>query len=343
LSRNFRAEQALRHRPVRGWSAVRWLPAWLAIACGATAPTQAQEVRKAVPVLTKKANRPATLPPPVATGPVFTGPPVKLRVANLTGRGVEIVQMRPDGTQHVRGLLPPISAGIQPAQIDTFGGHLWLFKSEGRVLQFLAASDQAVQDVRVGEPSNIQPAPTAAAAMEVRLENGMIRQEPIPVPMVVAPLVTAELPKELRKAPAHAREFLRMHNEERKRLGVPPLRWSGKLARYAEGWAKHLVSSGAFEHRSRSVAIYGENLFRGDAASTPGDAARLWMEERALYRGEPLEREELLTMGHYTQMIWRDTTHVGFGVARGPDGLVIVANYSPAGNRSGQIAVKRYR
>lgn len=327
---------------LQAWARGFLLVGFVAGSAGLTIASGQEEVRRATPVATAKVSRPATLPPPVATGPVFTGPPVKLRVANLTGRGVEIVQMQPDGSQRTRGLVPPMAAG-KHAQIDTFGGQLWLFKSEGRVLQFLAAGNQAIQIVQIGEPSAVPPGANGAAAMQARLEDGIVVHEPIPVPMVIAPVTPPELPEELRKAPEYAREFLRLHNEERARVGVPPLRWSSKLARYAESWARHLAKSGDFEHRSRSVAIYGENLFRGDVASTPGDAARLWMEERALYRGEALEREDLMTVGHYTQIIWRDTTHVGFGVAQGPDGLVVVANYSPGGNRSGQVAWKRYR
>ncbi len=332
-------------RGIGNWSGsffFRWL-LLLVFLGGLAGSSHGGEVRKGAAFVPVQASVIAPSTAASVAGPVFTGPPVKLRVANFTGRGVELVWLNPNGTHQTRGILPPMSAAGKPAQIDTFGGHLWLFKSEGRVLQFFAAGNQAVQDVQIGQPLAIPPAPSAEAATQVRLEGGMILQEPIPVPAVIVPPAPAELPAELKKAPEHAREFLRVHNEERARLGVPPLRWSAELARYAQKWAAHLARSGDFEHRSRSVARYGENLFRGETGYSPGDAARLWLEERAQYRGGPVEREDLGTMGHYTQMIWRDSTHVGFGVARGRDGLVIVANYSPGGNRSGQVPLQRYR
>jgi hypothetical protein len=41
---------------------------------------------------------------------------------------------------------------------------------------------------------------------------------------------------------------------------------------------------------------------------------------------------------HYTQMIWKNTKEVGLGMATCPNGnVVIVANYNPAGNFSGEF------
>jgi len=37
--------------------------------------------------------------------------------------------------------------------------------------------------------------------------------------------------------PLVAHEFLQAHNELRAKYGVPPLRWSSKLARYARRWS----------------------------------------------------------------------------------------------------------
>jgi len=147
----------------------------------------------------------------------------------------------------------------------------------------------------------------------------------------------APAPKGGGKVPAAAAEFLQVHNDARARVGVAPLRWSETLARHAQEWADHLASTGSFQHRDRSKSGYGENLFGGSEGYGPADAARNWLEERAAYRGDPVTPQNFQSVGHYTQMVWSGTTEVGYGMARGRNGMVIiVGNYSPRGNRSGQ-------
>ncbi|MBL9131252.1 MAG: hypothetical protein JNG86_08640, partial [Verrucomicrobiaceae bacterium] len=44
-----------------------------------------------------------------------------------------------------------------------------------------------------------------------------------------------------------------------------------------------------------------------------------------------------MKFGHYSQMVWRQSTHVGFGIAMTKKGMVMLcANYSPAGNMIGE-------
>ena len=130
--------------------------------------------------------------------------------------------------------------------------------------------------------------------------------------------------------------FLKVHNEARKAVGVPPLKWSPDLATYAQAWANHLASGGGtLVHRTGSP--YGENLAggRGGAAS-PTRAAEYWLSERNDYRHGPFGTQAE-AVGHYTAMVWQTTTHVGFGTAVSENGTwVVVANYSPAGNVVGQ-------
>ena len=63
---------------------------------------------------------------------------------------------------------------------------------------------------------------------------------------------------------------------------------------------------------------------------TPGQASKVWYDEINEYSYEA-DKFESLT-GHFTQMIWKTSTEVGFGYAQQDESTVVVAFYSPAGN-----------
>jgi pathogenesis-related protein 1 len=125
--------------------------------------------------------------------------------------------------------------------------------------------------------------------------------------------------------------FMKVHNDARAEVGVPPLLWSDPLAAFAQEWADHLASSGTFEHRPDDQ--YGENLAGFSPPDGPDSGARLWLSEKNVYHGEKMTGDNYQQFGHYTQMIWRKSLRVGYGMAKMPDGTwVLVAEYDPAGN-----------
>jgi len=133
--------------------------------------------------------------------------------------------------------------------------------------------------------------------------------------------------------------FLDVHNAARAAVGAPPLQWSPKLAAYAQEWANQLARSGRFEHRPNNP--YGENLAGYHPPNGPAYGAKLWLDEKKDYRGEIIDSRNFRKFGHYTQMVWRKSTHVGYGVAQKPDGMwILVANYEPAGNMQGEHPYK---
>src|ERR1039458_5261240 len=79
-----------------------------------------------------------------------------------------------------------------------------------------------------------------------------------------------------------AKEMLFAHNAIRSRVGLPPLRWSDSLAKFAEDWANTLLARKQFSHRPKSP--YGETLFeiRG-AAANPREVVPYWGSEAADY------------------------------------------------------------
>jgi pathogenesis-related protein 1 len=126
------------------------------------------------------------------------------------------------------------------------------------------------------------------------------------------------------------------HNKVRADVGVGPLTWSGGLASYAQQWAEELAITGCrMKHRNPNT--YGENLFQGTfGAFTAVDAAKAWETEKKDYGGGVLTEANWAPAGHYTQMVWRQTTHVGCGQAICRNTLIVACNYDPAGNVLGR-------
>jgi pathogenesis-related protein 1 len=138
-----------------------------------------------------------------------------------------------------------------------------------------------------------------------------------------------------------AQDALDFHNKVRADVKSPPLQWSEELARYAQSWADHLAADCEMEHRPNSgqwAQKYGENIFWGEGEDyTALHASESWYGEIEEYKYGPLTDKNWYKTGHYTQMVWKSTTHVGMGMAVCRNGaILIVANYDPSGNYMGQ-------
>ncbi len=137
-------------------------------------------------------------------------------------------------------------------------------------------------------------------------------------------------------------QLINEHNRARRVAGTPPLRWSPEIARYAQEWADHLAASRCtIEHRPRTgrwKQRYGENLFMGSAGYyTVVTAVRDWESEKKDYRGGPIRDDQnFADIGHYTQIVWRRTTHFGCGKSLCRDRMIVACNYDPPGNFIGR-------
>ncbi|HVN95772.1 MAG TPA: CAP domain-containing protein [Syntrophorhabdaceae bacterium] len=138
------------------------------------------------------------------------------------------------------------------------------------------------------------------------------------------------------------RQLLTAHNKARAEANTAPVSWSDRLASYAQEWADHLASSGRrMEHRPHAgkwKQEYGENLFMGTAGYYgPVDAVAAWEREKSAYHGEPIDMSSLQAYGHYTQLVWKNTTRIGCAKVLCDGSVIVVCNYDPPGNVLGQL------
>ncbi len=139
-----------------------------------------------------------------------------------------------------------------------------------------------------------------------------------------------------------AEALLNLHNEERERMGVPALRWNAALASDAQLWAEHLAQQGRMEHATREQRRNaGENLWMGSKRLYSAEVIMGTILAEGRYF-KPGNFPDVSTsgnwrdVGHYTQVIWRDTREIGCAIAEGPREEFLVCRYWPAGNWWGQ-------
>lgn len=138
--------------------------------------------------------------------------------------------------------------------------------------------------------------------------------------------------------PASATTLTEAHNQYRSEVGVPALQGSEPLARSAQAWADQLAATNTFRH---SGSRYGENLWKGTAgAYSLTERVGSWAAEKRNFRNGTFPNVSTTgnwaDVGHYTQMIWKNTTEVGCGLATGNGWDVLVCQYNPPGNVRGQ-------
>ena len=115
---------------------------------------------------------------------------------------------------------------------------------------------------------------------------------------------------------------------------LPEMTWDSALAETAQAWADRCV----FEHSSNQ---YGENLYASTNQSDAATAVNAWVREVEDYDYESNQCSGVC--GHYTQVVWRDSTRLGCAYADcdwlnglESSGRFWVCNYDPPGNYIGQ-------
>jgi len=163
----------------------------------------------------------------------------------------------------------------------------------------------------------------------------------------IAPIKKKQRRTVLSKAERFA-GVLESHNIVRRKHGLQSLTWSDKLARYSKQWSDHLGSGSHCQIRHRGgTPPYGENLYRASALRwsngereilpvTIKNVVKAWTDEEKWYDYNRNRCQPGKQCGHYTQVVWRDTTEVGCSLKICADkSQTWVCSYNPPGNFQG--------
>lgn len=129
--------------------------------------------------------------------------------------------------------------------------------------------------------------------------------------------------------------WLNSHNELRRQHQTGQLKWSHNIARRAQKYANtcpkgHSISGGK----------YGENIAFATYEKQPNEVVNEWYNEISLY--DYIHPEFNTETGHFTQLIWKNTTHIGCGYkskCHGKFSKIWICQYEPAGNIIGEFAI----
>lgn len=166
---------------------------------------------------------------------------------------------------------------------------------------------------------------------------------PAPTPTTIVTVVAAPAPKStsssnsagnvvaLAQQPtlnSFASGLLNYHNQVRSQHSAPAMQWDSTLASYAQNYLNN--QNCVFAH---SGGPYGENIAIG--YSTPVAAATAWYDEYKSYNYNLGMFSD--STGHFTQMVWKASTHLGCAQVSCSDGAFVACEYYPRGNVIGQF------
>jgi len=136
-------------------------------------------------------------------------------------------------------------------------------------------------------------------------------------------------------------------NEYRKHHGAPALTLDDTLVDYAKSRAALMSTEEGLNHGHAGLdKRYGENLYWGGGTGSAPEgvpaAADNWYSEIKAYNFDDPSASDFDLVGHFTQLVWKATTKVGFGRVSGKGSkyyeTYVVANFLVPGNMEGQFA-----
>lgn len=154
---------------------------------------------------------------------------------------------------------------------------------------------------------------------------------------------------------AQAAEIVKFHDELRSIVEPGPaidmaqMTWSDALASAAQAWSdgcvwKHgqpsWINTLKVEGTALTDADVGQNMFQGSIRANYNStyASQKWFDERQDYHYANTSCNPGKVCGHYTQLVWSSSKHIGCGWTRCTNTKkdFIVCNYFPGGNFKGE-------
>ncbi len=136
--------------------------------------------------------------------------------------------------------------------------------------------------------------------------------------------------------------LLASHNRERSAMGIAPLVWNARLAADARAFGNELAATNSFGHSEEDEDNpVGENLFAGTVGYyAPEAMVDAWTDEKKNFKPGIFPNNsrtgDLEDVGHYTQLMWRDTGSVGCAVVASEELDYLVCRYAQVGNVEGE-------
>ena len=110
---------------------------------------------------------------------------------------------------------------------------------------------------------------------------------------------------------------------------MPDLIWSSTVAAYAQAYIDTCPSG-------HSGGPQGENLYWSSAQNEPWNAVAAWYNEVSNYHLSSNSCDSQKVCGHYTQVVWNQTTHLGCAFANCGSTWAYICSYDPPGNYVGE-------
>ena len=139
-----------------------------------------------------------------------------------------------------------------------------------------------------------------------------------------------------------AARLLAAHNHERMIAHAPPLQWDPQLAASAASYGPALARLGRLQHSPRANRPgQRENLWMGTRGYfSPEQMVGTWIAEKRMFRPGVFPNVSRTgnwaDVAHYTQVVWKGTTHVGCAIYPSSQFEYLICRYSPPGNIDGR-------